>query len=229
MTAPASQSRSIRLPMVGRVDRRWVIIGAGSVAVIVIYAYWAKSRRQETMTVDTTTGGLGSDTAYVNPAPRTTVVSGTVQSDQDLIATREQWGEAAVLRLIDLEWEPMFAATAIGKYLLGEPLNTEEARAVRAARAILPDVPGGNPPIKMEASGPAPGTPGKPPAPAPGSPAKAPKYVDTAKFTTKNPPWNSTLSGIANHEKTTVSALLKLNPWIIDKNKIPYPGRIRVS
>lgn len=31
------------------------------------------------------------------------------------------------------------------------------------------------------------------------------KFVDVAKYTTKNPPWNSTLWGIWNHFKTTAN------------------------
>jgi LysM repeat protein len=69
------------------------------------------------------------------------------------------------------------------------------------------------------------------PAPAPnpggpthGNPNPAPKSVTVAKFTSTNPAWNSTLSGIAAKEGTTVSHLLALNPGIKNPNLI-YPGQ----
>lgn len=63
------------------------------------------------------------------------------------------------------------------------------------------------------------------PAPSPWKPA-APKplYQDVARFTSRNAPWNSTLSGIAAHYKTSVSTLLKLNPSIKNKDLI-HPGQ----
>lgn len=69
------------------------------------------------------------------------------------------------------------------------------------------------------------------PAITPAPPGNHPttQYVPVAKFTTKNPPWNSTLSGIASHFHTTVSRLLSLNPTITNPNVI-HPGQqIRVA
>ena len=47
--------------------------------------------------------------------------------------------------------------------------------------------------------------------------------VTVAQWTEGSTPWNSTLSGIAAHYKTTVAELLKLNPQIKNPNLI-YPG-----
>lgn len=56
---------------------------------------------------------------------------------------------------------------------------------------------------------------------------KKKKYVTVARFTTRNPPWNSTLSGIAARKGTTVAKLMQLNPSIKNRDLI-YPGqRIR--
>lgn len=65
------------------------------------------------------------------------------------------------------------------------------------------------------------------PAPKPPAPAV---YVETARYTTHNPPWNSYLSGIASRENTSVSRLLALNPQLHgNPNVIPFPGKIRVK
>ncbi len=98
--------------------------------------------------------------------------------------------------------------------------------------------PEGSHPLRMVNTGNPP--PAPPPPPAPGPPAGNPigttptgqKWVDTAKYTTQNPPWNSTLSGIASHEHTSVSTLLSLNhgnSTVVDRNTIRYPGRVRVK
>lgn len=66
------------------------------------------------------------------------------------------------------------------------------------------------------------------PAP-PGTHAVMPQYVTVAKFTTSNPPWNSTLSGIASHFKTSVGKLMTLNPSITNASLIHPNQQIRVS
>lgn len=67
------------------------------------------------------------------------------------------------------------------------------------------------------------------PAVSPAPSASHPSFVTVVPFTSRNPPWNSTLSGIAGHTGTTVSALLKLNPGISNPNII-HPGQqIRVA
>jgi|SRR5215831_4215236 len=79
---------------------------------------------------------------------------------------------------------------------------------------------------------PAPKPPNKPPVHVtpvrvPPKPA-APVTVTVAKWTAKNTPWNSTLSGIAAHEHTTVAALMKLNPQIKNANVIQAGSKVRI-
>jgi LysM repeat protein len=71
-------------------------------------------------------------------------------------------------------------------------------------------------------------TPGPLKPKTPAKPAK-PKYptVTVAKWTAKNTPWNSTLSGIAAHYGTTAAALAKLN-GIKNENLITPGQKIRV-
>jgi LysM repeat protein len=61
------------------------------------------------------------------------------------------------------------------------------------------------------------------PAPVKSAGSKT-QTVTVTKWTATNTPWNSTLSGIAQHYNTTVAELLKLNPSITNPNLI-YPGQ----
>ena|SRR5215469_11300519 len=60
----------------------------------------------------------------------------------------------------------------------------------------------------------------KPPVPAVPKAAS----VTVAKWTARNTPWNSTLTGIAVHEHTTVAKLLQLNPQVKNPNVLT-PGQ----
>lgn len=62
-----------------------------------------------------------------------------------------------------------------------------------------------------------------------GSTTASPQFVTVAKWTTKNAPWNSTLSGIAKHEGTSVATLLKLNPNIKNPDVIITGSKVRVK
>ena len=87
----------------------------------------------------------------------------------------------------------------------------------------IPTSPTQPPPGKPVVGRPVPTPPAKP---APARPVTS--YVTVGRFTSRNPPWNSTLSGIAGHYKTSVAALLRLNPTIRNPNLI-HPGqRVRV-
>jgi len=57
--------------------------------------------------------------------------------------------------------------------------------------------PGGDGPAPTP--GPTPNPTPKPPAPSPGSTGSTGQWITVSKYTSSNPPWNSTLSGIASH------------------------------
>jgi hypothetical protein len=78
-------------------------------------------------------------------------------------------------------------------------------------------------------------TPPKPkPIPPPAvlhPPAKPPIHpgtVTVTRFTTHDPAWTSTLSGIAGHEHMTVGQLLKLNPSIKNPDLVRTGQQIRI-
>jgi LysM repeat protein len=61
------------------------------------------------------------------------------------------------------------------------------------------------------------------------TPAPKTRSVPVVAFNSSHPAWNSTLSGIAAHEHTTVPALLKLNPSIKNANVIRTGSSVRVA
>lgn len=65
--------------------------------------------------------------------------------------------------------------------------------------------------------------------PPPASPPPRPHTVTVEAYTRNNTKWDSTLSGIAAHEHTTLQALERLNPSITNPNIIHVGQQIRVS
>jgi hypothetical protein len=125
--------------------------------------------------------------------------------------TNAEWESAAIDYLVARGFSAAFAQTAVVKALTGEPLSTAEIAAVSLALAALGNPPEGMPPIGAAPPPPPPVTPPPPtkpkpppvtkpaPKPAPKPPAPAYIAVKVAKWKSPNPPWNSTISGIAAH------------------------------
>lgn len=232
---------TVDLPVIGEVETRWLWVAGAAVAGIVGYAWWARSRGGPIgadVTVDPATGaGEDGGGRPLSPPP-----GGTVDLTDGSINTNEEWANEVVQRLGEVGYEPGFVATAVGKYLARQPLNPDEVDVVRTAWALVGRPPESPPPI-TETPEPEPEPepdpepdPDPDPEPSGGgsgggfkvAPVKTKKkYVTVVKFTTNNPPWNSTLSGIAARKGTTVSKLMKINPSIKNRDLI-YPGqRIR--
>lgn len=219
----------VELPGIGRVNRQWVVAGGAVVITIVGVAWWrSRSSGQVEVVPDSTTGSDTGSNEYSNPNP---VYSDSGTSALLAPTTDAEWAQ----RVTDkLTWfEPGYLSAILGKYLARQTLTTAEAEVVRTAWAYLGHPPG-NQQILPVTTASTPGTTTPDPAPvtpAPVTPvpaAPAVRYVTVVKYTTRNPPWNSTLSGIAGHESTSVATLLKLNPSIKNANLI-YPGQqIRV-
>ncbi len=116
------------------------------------------------------------------------------------------WLTAATEYLIGRGVSPAGAYTALSKALGGEALSTVEMAWVSQAIAGIGTPPEGMPPLQAAPAKPPTQTPTTPkpttpttPKPKPKPTAPAAKYtaVRVVKYTSKNPPWNSTLSGIA--------------------------------
>jgi hypothetical protein len=149
--------------LVGTVQRRWVYIGGGLVVVIVGYAYLARRRSASAApTIDPATGSLAGG-GYVNPVPDAVGGSAAVDSTPDSIDTNSAWVLQVLGDLESLGWDAQFAASALGKYLAGSPVTSDELNLIRTARGLrgnppegAPEplvVPGGGPPSQPPPSG----------------------------------------------------------------------------
>lgn len=147
--------------------------------------------------------------------------------------TNAQWARLAADQLIAKGDDPTLVNNALNGFINGSALDAQSQAVVNAALQMFGEPPEGVLPITIvtgtnggSGSG---GTSGSgtgsgggsmtPPiilgggsgqAPV-GSPATQRRYVIVAKYTTVNPPWNSTLSGIAAHYGTSVAALAAIN------------------
>jgi len=227
---------TVTLPLVGTVERRYVYVGGAVVVVIVGYAYLRHRRSGGSeVVVDEATGSVGADGSFVNPNPNASGADSETVNPDGAILDNASWTHAVLADFDSMgTYDPLFAAEALGKYLGGQPLTQDEARLVRAAIALEGKPPQGSLEIILTTTGSTTGgTSNPPPVPTPKPPASTSsgvKYQQTAKFTTSNPPWNSTLSGIAGHYGTSVDHLMALNvgnPDVVNRNLIKYPGRVR--
>jgi hypothetical protein len=136
--------------------------------------------------------------------------------------TNVQWSKLAFDYLIGQGNEPSLVERALAKYIKGLALTAEEQAIVNLAQRAFGSPPEGLillPTPKTspgEVTGPVGGGSGG------GSTAKR-RYVIVAKYSSPNPPWNSTLSGIAKRYGTTVEALQKINN--IKNPNIIYTGQ----
>lgn len=96
-------------------------------------------------------GAQGTYGTYYDPTTGTYIPIGGTTGGTNIITqpgTREAWTQQVQAYLVQQGFDPLLVITAIGKYLTGQPLNSQEQGVVDAARAALGEVPGGAPPIK---------------------------------------------------------------------------------
>lgn len=147
------------------------------------------------------------------------------------VTTNPAWIRVVTDKLVAAGYDPVQVNNALTKGLSGQMLTAQEAALWNEAVRRFGAPPEGAPPISVvPLPTPPPDNTTPPPANTTPPPATStPRYVTVVKFTTKNPPWNSTLSGIAAHERTTVARLMQLNPWIKNPNLLHVGDRVRVA
>jgi hypothetical protein len=191
---------TIDLPVIGPVDRKWVWIGGGTIAAFVAWSYYNNRSSDAPVIeegVDGSDVGLGDD-GFGNRRGRTG--DGTTDQDNDVIDTVAEWTADVVEKLAATDWDTGYVYSTIGKWIAGEGLTTGEKTLVLAAIAASGQPPGGPYPIKTAQPTPTPTKPPKPPAPKPPAPKPATyTTVIVKRYTDRNPPWESTLWGIARH------------------------------
>ena len=134
---------TVKLPVIGPTDRRWVWAGGALIAGIVGYAWWNRSR-------------TGAPAAEVLPEdipqdrePPPTVVGETSYDTGEvraIINTNPEWYTAAIDYLVSTGgFDFTFAAVTLGKFLARRSLTEQEANLVQAAKGAVGEPPQGGP------------------------------------------------------------------------------------
>lgn len=203
---------TVKIPGVGPVKKSWAVVGVAVVGGIVGWAWWNRSASPADTAepaIDPATGlpvdSSPSVDTYTNPDPRVTDDTISVGTPAAIV-TNQDWVADVQEKLGNTGYDVVFVTTTLGKYLAKTPLSKEEGSLVQTAWAVSGYPPDGPRTFTYATSTSTPGggtgtgTPKPTPTPTP-KPAPTAKYVSVtvAKFTSKNPPWNSTISGIAGH------------------------------
>lgn len=223
-------AETVAVPGVGPVKREYVY-GAGIVlGVGVLYLIYRRqgsagdpeSGEYGEPTAAEGDAGAGAD-AYVNPAPSSS--SGAVidtDDDDRPPTTNAAWTQRSIGLLGDIGWDPREVAAALGRYLTRAQLaSSREVEIVRAALAAVGPPPSGEYSLIMPAAATAKPKPSgtttttKPSTTTKPKPATTPTghYVTVVRWRAKNPPWNSTVGGIARHYGRSASYV-----WNLPKN-----------
>lgn len=205
----------------GRIGRFPVwVVGLVLAGIIIVFVWWRGRTKGVGASVDEPVLDSVDGIPTMSFADE---ISGRFPSTVQLAApperpeTNAQWLIAAFDYLVGLAKNPATVQRALTNYLQGKVLTAEEQELVNTATSntalSLPPEGVVLPPIT-----PAPSTPGNTPPPSSGSR----RYVIVKKYTTHNPPWESTLSGIASRYGRTVQQLAEWN-GISDPDRIfPY-------
>lgn len=140
--------------------------------------------------------------------------------------TNVQWSRLAFDFLVGQGNDPALVERALAKYIQGLSLTASEQAIVNLAQRAFGAPPEG---LILLPPSPTPTVPNPPKNPGPlppgtGSPRPTNRrYVIVARYKTPNPPWNSTLSGIATRYDRTVSQLVQWNK--IKNPNVIYTGQ----
>jgi hypothetical protein len=159
-------AETIKLPVIGPTDRRWVIAGGALIVGFVAYAWWTRAgggAPEEELTEE--------DIPQDRLPPPTVVGETSYDTDEvrAIINTNAEWYTAAVEYLVGTGgFEFAFTTITLGKFLARQALTQSEANLVQAAKGAVGEPPLGGPwPIILAtAPGPTPTptpTPGRPP------------------------------------------------------------------
>lgn len=151
----------VNVPGIGKMDRKWVFAGLAAVAGIVVYAYWRSSQTPEPSPEEGDQYATGDDytpDAYIGATQPGGETYDPNASETNVPTTNAEWSQRAIDALESVGYERSTAASAVGKYLAGTPLNLAEKLIIQIAIAMLGNPPAGSLPIIS-----APDTPTTPP------------------------------------------------------------------
>lgn len=160
-------AEEVKLPMVGGVRKKALLIGGVGAAGLVGFIYMRKRNTQASTTADTTsTDGTSQDPTqdYLDPGLQDTTggptygqtgyidpntgnwVYGNTGTGQAAATTNAAWSQMAEQFLIENNGaDPQALSAAIGKYLAGQPLTAGEISLVDQAIAVEGYPPQGGP------------------------------------------------------------------------------------
>jgi hypothetical protein len=153
-------AESVKLPVIGQVNRRWVYVGGAAIAGFVGYAWWTRARGVPEPEV------LPEDIPQDREPPATVVGTEDFTSPEAaaIINTNAEWYTAAVEYLVGTGgFEFAFTTVTLGKFLARRELTAAEADLVQAAKGAMGEPPQGGPWPIIRVTGPAaPSTPTAP-------------------------------------------------------------------
>lgn len=158
----APSGGDVKVPGVGKVDKKWVFAGLAASAGIIVFAYWRNSQATEEVPGEGDQYASGDDytpDAYIGATQPGGETYDPNDVTENVPTTNAEWSQRVIDALESVGYERAAAAQTVGKYLAGQPLNVAERLTIQVAIAMLGNPPAGALPIIS-----APDTPTTPPA-----------------------------------------------------------------
>lgn len=143
---------TVKVPGVGPVQKKYVAVAAGGVAVFVAFMY-LRAARSAPATTDADYG-TEPEQAYEDPYASTAGLTSSTTPAGSVITNNVQWANAAVQALVDIGVDPLVAANAIGQFLARLDLTAAQADLVRQALALVGDPPVGTYTVRVVSEAP---------------------------------------------------------------------------
>jgi hypothetical protein len=145
-------AETVNVPGAGKINRTWVMAGAAAVAGIVIFAYWRRASQPAAAPGegDYTAGDQWSPDAFTGataPPGGETYDPNDVTGGFTAPTTNAEWSQRVIDALANMGFDLTYAASTIGKYLSGNPLNAAEKLLVQSGLAVMGNPPAGALPI----------------------------------------------------------------------------------
>lgn len=139
-------ANTVKLPVIGPTDQRWVMVGGALIAGIVGYAWWSRSKA---LPGDVGTGEILPEDVPQDRLPPSTIVGEQNFDDENvraIINTNPEWYTSAVDYLVSTGgYDFTFTSITLGKFLSRRTLTEQEANLVQAAKGAIGEPPQGGP------------------------------------------------------------------------------------
>jgi hypothetical protein len=205
------------VPGIGKVDRKWILAGGAAVAGIILFTYWRNSRLPDEELpeegAEYAAGDQWTPDAYIGASAPGGETYDPNAITENVPGTNAEWSQRVIDALESVGYDRNKAATTVGKYLAGQPLDLTEKLIIQTAIAMLGNPPAGALPIIS-----APSTPTTPPPSGGGGTTKPPstprgdRVNHTQSLESYARHFSTSTSG--NSVETTKRQILSLNPWL---------------